>query len=76
MLEIIDPNNPEPSDGFREFAIPAIDVSIRQAISICWAILPKERRNADEVEKEIRKVVDRAIRDLREDSTSFGLPNT
>lgn len=73
MFEIIDPKNPEPSDSFREFSVTAIDASIRQAISICWTSLPSERRNPDEVEKEIRRIVDRSIRALREDISAFGL---
>lgn len=76
MMERIDPSNPEPSDSFREFSVTAIDGSIRQAINICWTCLPKERRNADEVEKQIRRLVDRAIRDLREDSSAFGFSNS
>ena len=76
MLERIDPSNPEPSDDFLKFSVTAIDTSIRQAVSICWHSLPKERRNADEVEKEIRRIVDRSIRALREDLAAFGLPNS
>jgi hypothetical protein len=76
MIERIDPNNPEPSDAFREMSATAIDASIRQAINFCWTALPKERRNVDQVEKEIRRIVDRAIRDLREDSAAFGLPTS
>ena len=76
MFEKIDPDNPEPSEAFREMAARGIDGLIRQAISFCWNALPKERRNADEVEKEIRRIVDRAMRDFREDSASFGLPNS
>lgn len=76
MMERIDPSNPEPSEAFRQMAASGIDASIRQAINMCWTALPKERRSADEVEKEIRRIVDRAIRDLREDSTAFGLPQS
>ena len=76
MMERIDPSNPEPSEAFREMAASGIDVSIRQAICMCWTALPKERRNADEVEKVVRRIVDRAIRDFREDSSAFGLPNS
>lgn len=76
MMERIDPSNPEPSEAFREMSARHIDGSIRQAINMCWTALPKERRNADEVEKEIRRIVERAIRDLREDSAAFGLPNS
>ncbi len=72
MMERFDPTNPEPSDDFRAFSVSAIDVSIRQAVGMCWTTLPKERRNPDEVETQIRRIVDRAIRDLREDSSAFG----
>ncbi|MGI8982889.1 MAG: hypothetical protein ACR2FY_27025, partial [Pirellulaceae bacterium] len=40
------------------------------------ASVGRARRSADEVEKEIRRIVERAIRDLREDSAAFGLPNS
>ena len=34
-------------------------------------VLPKEKRNVDEVERQIRRVVDRALRDLREGFDNF-----
>jgi hypothetical protein len=49
-----------------------IDHMIRQAIQYCWMALPKERRSADEVETQIRRLVDRALRDFREDRQVFG----
>ena len=49
-----------------------VDQTIRQAIQVCWMVLPKERRNADEMEKQFRRIVDRALRDFREDSEAFG----
>jgi hypothetical protein len=36
--------------------------------------LPDEKRSVEEVEKQVRRVVDRALRDLREDAESFDLP--
>ena len=74
MIERVDPQNPE-SDGFREMSATAIVGSIRQAVHFCWTALPKDRRTVDEVEKEIRKIVDRALRDLRADLATFGLSN-
>ena len=50
-----------------------VDQTIRQAIHFCWMSLPQKRRNAEEVEKEMRRIVDRALRDFRDDSTHFGL---
>ena len=49
-----------------------VDHYIRSAIQICWMALPHNKQNVDEVEKQIRRIVDRAIKDLREDSQQFG----
>jgi hypothetical protein len=49
-----------------------VDQSVRQAIHFCWMALPKDRRNVEEVEKQIRRILDRALRDFREDSEAFG----
>ena len=39
-----------------------------------WRLgLPDGRRTTDEVEKQIRRLVERALRDLREDRDAFGL---
>jgi hypothetical protein len=51
-----------------------VDSAIRQAIQACWMALPKERRNVAEVEKEIRRLVERALSNLEEDAKSFGRP--
>lgn len=49
-----------------------IDHMIRQAIQFCWMALPKERKNADELEKQIRRIMDRALKDFRDDRQEFG----
>ena len=60
------------ADKFRDFFGPAtIDQSIRHAIQFCWMGLPKSRRTPDELEKQIRRIVDRALRDFREDQQAF-----
>lgn len=76
MIERIDPSDSESTERFRRMAAPQIDQMVRQAISTCWMILPAERQNVDEVEKEIRRIVDRALLNLREDASSFGLPES
>jgi hypothetical protein len=50
----------------------AADQAVRQAVQYCWMSLPKERRTPDELEKEIRRIVDRALKDFRDDRTAFG----
>ena len=72
-----DPKDPDARERMRSFFSPQqVDQQIRQAIQFCWMSLPPERQNVDEVEKEIRRIVERAIRNLREDSDSFGMGNT
>ncbi len=59
-------------DKMREMFGPAqIDQQIRQAIHFCWMGLPKDKRNVDELERQIRRLVERAIRDVREDFDEF-----
>ena len=72
--EKFDPNDPEQGERFRSFFGPhQVEQQIRQAIQMCWMALPSDRKNVDEVEKQIRRIVDRALRNLREDSDAFGL---
>ena len=61
------------AEKMADFFSPAqVDQTIRQAVHFCWMVLPKDRRNADELEKQIRRIVERALKDFREDSESFG----
>jgi len=55
----------------RMFGPGHVDQGIRQAISACWMSLPTEKQTPDEVEKVFRRLVDRALKDFREDSASF-----
>jgi hypothetical protein len=73
-IEKIDPDDPKKMAHMRAFFGPHhVDSQVRQAIQTCWMILPQGRQNVDEVEKEIRRIVDRALRDLKEDAQSFGI---
>lgn len=53
----------------------SVDQAIRQAISVSWMMLPKENRSVAAVEKDIRRIVDRALRNLKEDSQAYGIPD-
>jgi hypothetical protein len=55
------------------FGPQQVDQQIRMAIHVCWMALPPEQKNVEGVERQIRRLVDRALRDLREDAASFGL---
>jgi len=71
-MEVFDPNDDDAIDKMREMFGPTqIDQQIRQAIHFCWMGLPKNKRTVDELERQIRRLVDRAIRDMREDFDEF-----
>lgn len=70
-------DDPDAADKFRKmFGPEQIDQQIRSAIQFCWMMLPDDKRSVDEVETQIRRLVDRALRDLRKDFDSFGLGET
>lgn len=51
-----------------------VDHQIRQAINHCWMLLPEARKNPAELEKEMRRIFDRALKDFWEDAAAFGHP--
>lgn len=60
-------------EAFRGMMGPnQIDQMVRQAISFCWMMAPKEKKNIEFVEAEIRRIVERALRNLKEDDDAFG----
>ena len=73
-MAFISGDDPDAADKMRDMFGPnQVDESIRQAIHMCWMALPSAKRNIDEVDRQIRRLVDRALNDLREDSEAFGI---
>jgi hypothetical protein len=67
-------NDPDAVKRMREMFGPGqVDQQIRQAIHVCWMMLPEDRKTVDELEAQLRRIVDRAFKDLREDTNAFGL---
>ncbi len=61
------------AEKIADFFGPAqIDQYVRQAVHFCWTALPKERRNRQELEKQFRRFVERALKDFSEDNEAFG----
>lgn len=48
-----------------------VDQAIRQAISSCWQMLPEQERSVEKVEKEIIRLVQRALQEFKEDTEAF-----
>jgi hypothetical protein len=56
------------------FGPHAADQLVRQCITQIWMLLPDGKKSVDLVEKELRRLVDRAIKDLKEDASVFLRP--
>jgi hypothetical protein len=57
------------------FQNPAhLDQTVRQAVQLCWTVIPKDRRTIEELDRQFRRVVERALQDFAEDRSEFGLP--
>lgn len=68
-----DPNDPSEAHAFSMAMGPGqIDTLVRNALQNLWMVLPREKQNVEDVEKEFRRLVERALRDLREDDQALG----
>jgi hypothetical protein len=68
-------NREEAAKAWHDMMGPqAVDLTVRQAIATCWMVLPQGRKSVEAVEAEIRRIVERALKDLREDAQAFGIP--
>jgi hypothetical protein len=65
--------NPDPDKIRAMFGPGQVDQMLRQAIQMCWMILPSNKKNADELERQIRRLMERALKDMRKDINAFGL---
>src|SRR4051812_19526460 len=65
---------PAGTGGFLEmFQTPAqLDQSIRQAVQLCWTVIPMDRRTIEELHQQFRRMVERALKDFAEDKAEFG----
>ena len=63
-----------PQDLSEVFGPSQVDHSLRQALQTCWMMLPEGRRNVEHAERVFRHLVDRAIKDMKEDAEIFGKP--
>jgi len=72
-FQAFDPSDEDSLENMRQMFSPAlVDKTVRQALQMCWIMLPKDKRNVAEVERQFRRIVDRALKDLGEDGQAFG----
>jgi hypothetical protein len=73
-MAVFESNDPDAAKKMRQMFGPGqVDEQIRQAIHLCWMMLPDDRKTVDELEKQLRRIIDRALKDLRDDAEQFGL---
>ncbi len=71
---MFDPNDRDAARNLKAMFGPGqVDQQIRQAIHMCWMMLPEDKKTVDELELQIRRILDRAIGDLRSDASAFGI---
>jgi hypothetical protein len=71
-MAVFPSDDPASADRMRSCMGPGhVDQQIRQAIQVAWMMLPDDRKSAAEVEKVIRQIVERALKDFREDAEVF-----
>jgi len=70
-----DGEDPEKArEQMREFMGPGhVDQMVRHALQACWMALPHDKRDVDELKRQMTRLIDRAIRDMEEDQEAFGL---
>lgn len=62
-------------DKLRQMFGPGqVDQHMSQAIQTCWMMMPKDKQTVDEVEKQMRRIFERALKNLREDGEAFAMP--
>ena len=66
-FEKLEPGDEESLRRMQELFSPSqIDQSVRQALQMCWMMLPQDKRTVAEVETQFRRIVDRAIKDMHD----------
>ncbi|MBX9790342.1 MAG: hypothetical protein K2Y37_15600 [Pirellulales bacterium] len=72
--QVFSDDDPQRATHLRDMLGPqAVDQAIRNAISTCWMMLPENKKSVAVVDAEIRRLVDRALANLQEDATAFGI---
>jgi hypothetical protein len=49
------------------------DGMMRQLVTMVWLLLPQDKKTVNHLESEVRRIVDRALKDAHEDARAFGI---
>jgi hypothetical protein len=71
VMKIGKGESPDPDELRKMFGPGHAAQMVGQAIQSCWMTLPAKRKTINDLEKEFRRLVDRAFRNFREDESSL-----
>ena len=76
MMTELNAEDPKAARRMAEaFGPGQVDALIGQAIQMCWMMLPDDKKSVDNLERELRRILDRALVNLRDDAKAFGIGN-
>ena len=52
-------------------AISSVDQGLRECLQVLWLALPSEQANVEELDRNFKRLADRAVRDFKEDLILF-----
>jgi hypothetical protein len=70
-ITMLDHSDADSEKSIEAFGPNAVDRQLREAIQLCWMLMPSNRKSIDEVEKEIHRMVERAFGEMRDDLDRF-----
>lgn len=73
-MAVFSTDDPDAEEKMRQiFDVSMVDQFVRQAIQTCWMCLPANKKTVEEVERQMHRLMKRALKDLREDRKAFRL---
>ena len=53
------------------FGPGVVDVKVREAMQLCWIMLPDDNRTTSRLVDEMRRILERALKDVQDDERAF-----
>jgi hypothetical protein len=57
------------------YAPAEVDQLVRKTLQLCWRAMSRDRRSIEEHQRQVHRLVERGLRDFREDREEFGRMN-
>ena len=67
MVGHMNDDDVDPQEFANALGPGAVDHMLRRAMDICWMTMARDRRSVDGLAEEMRRLLERAIQDMRQD---------